>query len=285
MKCLITGSSGFIGRNLAEQLPYDIITLDKVGSPDHKMNMASDFFYKLPKVDCIIHCAADPAVLSGVDDPLTMYANNVTATMNCLEYARKNNAAFIYLSSSRVYEHDGVRSFYGATKLCSEHLITEYGDMYGIKYVINRLGLVSGKYQNGHINQGVVCYWIKQHLNNGKLDYIGYGGKGDQIRDVLHVDDLCELIKYEVNNIDKVNNKTFDAGGGIFNSFTLADLTLRIQQITGKYIKIGSIPETRTSDIFSYITDNGHVTKLTGWKPKKSLYNIIYDITKWLQEG
>ena len=42
--------------------------------------------------------------------------------------------------------------------------------------------------------QGFVSLWLWRHLNNLKLNYIGFGGTGKQVRDVLHIEDLCELI-------------------------------------------------------------------------------------------
>ena len=45
------------------------------------------------------------------------------------------------------------------------------------------------------------------------LFYIGYGGNGNQVRDVLHIDDLCNLINLQINNFKNIYNKTFTVGG------------------------------------------------------------------------
>ena len=56
--------------------------------------------------------------------------------------------------------------------------------------------------------------WLWRHLNNLKLNYIGFGGTGQQVRDVLHIGDLCELILLQIQRINKINNKLFNVGGG-----------------------------------------------------------------------
>ena len=69
-------------------------------------------------------------------------------------------------------------------------LIEEFAYQYGIKFIINRCGVISGPLQFGKQDQGFVSLWIWRHLNKIKLNYIGYGGNGHQVRDVLHIDDL-----------------------------------------------------------------------------------------------
>ena len=79
------------------------------------------------------------------------------------------------------------KSIYGFTKLSSELLIKEYSYLHNIKYIINRVALVSGPWQFGKEEQGFVSLWVWRHLNRLKLNYIGFGGTGRQVRDVLHI--------------------------------------------------------------------------------------------------
>ena len=84
------------------------------------------------------------------------------------------------------------KNFYGYTKYSSEALIKEYCYAYNISYIINRCG--SSPWQWGKIDQGFIVYWILCYLFNKKLNYIGYGGNGYQVRDVLNINDLVKLI-------------------------------------------------------------------------------------------
>ena len=72
------------------------------------------------------------------------------------------------------------KSIYGYCKHSSEQLIKEFSFLYKIKYIINRLGVISGPWQFGKQDQGFVSLWIWKHINKKKLSYIGFGGKGSQ---------------------------------------------------------------------------------------------------------
>lgn len=57
------------------------------------------------------------------------------------------------------------------------------------------------------------------------LKYKGYGGHGHQVRDVLHIDDLCQLLEIQIKKINKINNLIFNVGGGPKNAISLLQLT------------------------------------------------------------
>ena len=86
-------------------------------------------------------------------------------------------------------------SLYGFSKLSSEILIKEYSFLYNMKYLINRFGVVSGYGQFGKQDQGFLSMWLWRHLNKLKINYQGFGGYGNQVRDVLDINDLCLLVK------------------------------------------------------------------------------------------
>jgi len=275
------------------------------------------------EMDLVVECSAEPSVLAGLDGPPSYLINtNLTGTVNCLEAARRHSAIFIFLSTSRVYPIEtiddlalregntryeleevqplpgvsargisegfpiaGPRSLYGATKLCSELLLTEYIDTYGLRGIINRCGVLTGPWQMGKVDQGVVVLWMARHVFGGDLSYIGYGGTGKQVRDMLHVDDLLRLVTYQVRHIDDLSGQTFNVGGGRDMSASLLELTAMCQEITGKTIDIGRVPETRRSDVRIYITDNTKVHRATGWAPEKSIGTILGDIHRWIDSN
>ena len=164
-------------------------------------------------------------------------------------------------------------------------LIEEFSYQYDIKYIINRCGVISGPLQFGKQDQGFVSLWVWKHLNNLKLNYIGYGGYGHQLRDVLHINDLCELIYLQINKIFKVNNLTFTVGGSNYSKTSLKELTKICEKITGNKIKIGKISRTSNYDIPYFVTDNSKVSKIYGWKVKKNIRKIVEDIYGWLSKN
>ena len=274
---------------------------------------------RLGRVDLIVDCAAEPSVLASRQEPFKAIQSNLIGTFNCLELARRSPADFIFLSTSRVYpvaaleeipweelptRYDwkkdasgtgysyegitqqfplnGVRSLYGATKLCSEHLIMEYLDMYKLRGVINRFGIIAGPWQWGKEDQGVVGFWVARHKYKGSLSYIGYGGTGKQVRDALHIDDVCELVLLEIGQMERVDRQLFNVGGGRKNSFSLYELTKQVSAITKVAMPLTAVAETRPHDLRIYIADNSLITKHTGWAPRRSLENILSETSRWI---
>lgn len=270
--------------------------------------------------DLIIECSAEPSVHAGYGgSPAYVLNTNLLGTINCLEYARKHGSAMMFLSTSRVYPITGLRtielveeaerlvvapgrsgpgwsaagisesfplagsrSIYGATKLASELLIEEYRAMYGLDMVINRCGVLTGRWQMGKVDQGVTVLWMARHVFGGKLSYMGFGGHGKQARDVLHIDDLYDLLRLQLNDIKRHSGQVYNVGGGPEVSVSLRELTDACRRVSGQTIAIGSDPETREADIPYYITDNAMVTKATGWRPRRSVETILNDIYLWL---
>jgi len=273
-------------------------------------------------IDLMLECSAEPSVLAGYNSsPRYVIDTNLGGTINCLEYARKHNAGVIFLSSSRVYPIEtlnnmayteaetrfelsanqpvtgisalgisescpleGARSMYGTSKLCSELILQEYMAMYDMPGIINRCGVLTGPWQMGKVDQGVVVLWAARHLYGGKLGYIGYGGMGKQVRDILHVQDLLALITHQIEHLDTLSGGLYNAGGGQEISVSLSELTQICEKHTGNSIDIQSVPETRDADIPIYITDNTRITGATGWKPTITPDEILSEIVDWLRE-
>lgn len=272
------------------------------------------------KLDLLIECSAEPSVMAGVNSsPEYLLETNLVGALNCFELVRKNQADVIFLSTSRVYPIkklnslkfiekatrfelsakqkipgvsqkgisekfplDGIRSLYGSTKLCAELILQEYLENYQIRGVINRFGLIAGPWQMGKVDQGVIALWLARHVFQKPLTYIGFGGKGKQVRDVLHVDDVFEIINLQLKNLSQFNGQIYNLGGGLKNSLSLKELTLSCQKITGRKIKINSTSKTRAGDVRIYITDNSKIKKQTNWKPKRGLEETLEDIYNWI---
>jgi len=273
--------------------------------------------------DIILECSAEPSVQAGFTSGARYLVNtNLLGTVNCLEFAARCDASIIFLSTSRVYpiaamrnlpldeigdrfeirKHEsgrgwsaegistdfplaGGRSLYGATKLCSEILTQEYAEIHGLKAVINRCGVITGPWQMGKVDQGFVTHWAARYFFGGTLDYTGFGGHGLQVRDILHVDDLFELINIQMNNLEYYKGQVFNVGGGSSNSVSLLELSRRCADIIGRTLNTGSRPSTNPSDIPYYVSDNSEVTAKTGWKPKRSVDVILMDIFAWIKEN
>jgi CDP-paratose 2-epimerase len=280
-------------------------------------------FDRVPSVDIVIDAAAEPSVLAGkVPGELeNLIDTNLNGTINTLYFVKKHQAAIIFLSTSRVYPYntleladlissssrfdlsnnqifqglseqgvaenyplEGLRSLYGATKLASEYFIQEFAHNFGLSAVINRCGVLSGPYQMGKIDQGVIVLWMAKHFWKGKLGYIGYGGLGQQTRDILHIRDLFRLVQWQISNLNLLKNQIFNVGGGLLNSVSLVELTKLCTTITGNRIDIDSTLANRPGDLPIYITDNSKVTNFCQWKPEITVEELLIEIFDWLKK-
>ena len=287
---------------------YSILKKNKIKNYNFDISKY-EYFKRLPKFDIIIHCCAEAAIEKSKTNLDKVISTNLTGTINILKKAKKDKSKVIFLSSSRVYpiklihkklgninlnkkikitatinEKDdirGVKSIYGFTKLASEMLIEEFSYAFKLKYIINRCGVISGPLQFGYQDQGFVSLWVWNHMMKKDLKYIGYGGNGNQLRDVLHIDDLCSLILKQLKYINRINNKIFTVGGSKKSSISLLSLTKSCQKITRNIVRIKKIKKTSIYDIPYYVTNNYFVSKIYRWRPKKNISNIIEDIYFW----
>ena len=140
---------------------------------------------------------------------------------------------------------EGVRSLYGATKFAAELLMLEYIDVYGIRGVIDRCGVIAGSWQMGKVDQGFVALWVLSHFFYRRLNYIGFNGTGKQVRDILHIKDLVDLIDIQLCNSSNINGEIYNVGGGIKNTVSLLELTEICLDVLGNKIEIGRIKEDR----------------------------------------
>ena len=322
MKILITGGCGFVGSNLAiyfkkNRIGSKIDSLDNLSRSGALLNFQrlrknkiknfkidisnNTAVQSLPRYDLVIDCCAETAVEASKREIDRVFNTNLLGTFNILKKCTKDKSNLIFLSSSRVYSIKQLyklkknkslinekfdtlepKSIYGFCKHSSEQLIKEFSFLYKIKYIINRFGVISGPWQFGKQDQGFVSLWVWKHINKKKLSYIGFDGKGSQIRDVIHISDVCKLVALQIKKINNIYNLTINVGGGKKNAISLKNLTKLCQKITLNNIKISSKKKTSEYDIPYYITDNSKVQKIYKWNPKRSFLHIIQDVYKWM---
>jgi CDP-paratose 2-epimerase len=274
----------------------------------------------LPEISALVECSAEPSVMSGIDgDTSYLLHTNLTGAYNCLELARRDGAFFVFLSTSRVYpvapqvelnleegetrfeiaaEQDvagvspagiseefplqGARTLYGTTKLAAELLIEEYRAAFGLPAVADRCGVIAGPWQMGKVDQGVFTHWMLAHHFRNPLSYIGFGGHGKQVRDLLHVEDLVDLVERQLMNSAAWDGRTVNVGGGRECSLSLLETTEICQRLTGNKVPIAPVPETRAGDVPVYLSDCARLFGLDEWRPQRSAEQVLADIHDWI---
>jgi CDP-paratose 2-epimerase len=275
----------------------------------------------LDHVDAIVECSAEPSVMAGVDgSPDYLIQTNLVGAHHCLELARRDTAQFVFLSTSRVYpvaaldaigvreaetrfelEPEqaqpgvtakgiaesfplaGARTLYGATKLAAEHLVTEYAATYGLRTAVDRCGVIAGPWQMGKVDQGVFSHWLMAHYFDRDLAYFGYGGSGRQVRDLLHVEDLADLVEEQLLHPEHWTGTTFNVGGGRAGSLSLLETTELCRELTGNEVAIRAEPKGRAGDVPVYLSDCTALFAHTDWRPRREPREVLADTLRWIE--
>lgn len=277
----------------------------------------------LPKPEWVLDCAAEPSVLAGVGGSVSSFGvmdHNLIGTIRLLELCKNVGAGFILLSTSRVYSiqtlatipvvcrdsaytpacFDSVYgltpagitenfptapplSLYGASKRCSEIIALEYGAAFGFPVWINRCGVLAGRGQFGKIDQGIFSFWIRSWASGQPLAFIGFDGRGSQVRDCLHPRDLTPVLLRQMDDAEP-NTSTSDTdgricnfGGGRDNAMSLAQLSRWCELHIGER-EVDTIPATRPFDLPWVVLDSTKARQLWNWQPITPIEAILQEI-------
>ena len=247
--------------------------------------------------------------------------HNLVGTINLLEYCKRNKAGFILLSTSRVYSiaplvslpltvsneayhprfgscsvaglsGEGVAenfsttpplSLYGATKLASEILALEYGEAFGLPIWINRCGVLAGAGQFGRPEQGIFAFWINAYLRRQQLKYIGFDGRGYQVRDCLHPRDVATLVRKQMQSPERKADRVQNVSGGVQSAMSLAQLSAWCADRFGKH-HVGHDSAARPYDVPWIVLDSTKAKRQWDWQPNLPVGQILEEIAQHAEE-
>lgn len=234
-KCLVTGSNGFLGRNLVEHLlikGHSVDTLDQTRSDlDHKylkhFNLDICDYKTLKKkiktsYDYIFHFAAISDIENSTQYPYLTFNTNISGTLNMLNIMLLSHSKNFIFSSS-IYVNSNQGSFYRISKTACEEILFEYEKRFKINFKVFRYGSIFGKYspEKNKINK------IKSVYHNRKKAYID--GTGDEVRRYISVDSaLKKTLDLSFNNS---KNKFYEITGK--KKTTLKSLTNKLNKKLG----------------------------------------------------
>jgi CDP-paratose 2-epimerase len=243
--------------------------------------------------------------------------HNLASLINVLEYCKRHSAGLTLLSSSRVYSisalvalplRDTEKAFelddsdtlpggvsskgvgpefstqapislYGSTKLACEVLALEYGEAFGFPVWVNRCGVLAGAGQFGTPDQGIFAFWVNARLRQHPLKYIGFDGRGKQVRDALNPRDLGGLIREQMRTVRNEGRRIYTAGGGPANAMSLRQLNDWCDGRFGAWQPASEL-QPRPYDIPWIIMDNSAASLDFGWSPGVTLGQTLSEIAE-----
>jgi CDP-paratose 2-epimerase len=137
----------------------------------------------------------------------------------------------------------------------------------------------------GKVDQGVAVLWMAAHYWKKRLSYIGFEGSGKQVRDILHIHDLCRLLDEQIHEFNNFSGNIFNVGGGISNAASLKELTSMCMEVTGNNIQIDEVKKQREGDIRIYVTNNSKLYQKTSWRPTRSVDETMREIYEWIRDN
>lgn len=319
MRALITGGAGFIGSHLSEALlekGYEVDVIDNL-STGRKKNIAHllshddfEFFQTtimnewvledlISQSDVVYHLAAAVGVKLIIEKPVETIETNIRGTENVLKFANKARKKVLIASSSEVYgklPHEMLsetndrqygpttahRWSYAASKAIDEFLALAYHKEYNLPVIIARLFNTVGPRQVGRYGM-VLPNFVKQALGD---EPISIYGDGKQSRSFTYVGD-CVRVLYELMENDKAVGEVFNIGN--MKEISIEDLAIRVKELANskselKYIPYDEAYEGGFEDMQRRCPDNAKIKELLGYKPSKSLDEIIESTIKYHRE-
>jgi CDP-paratose 2-epimerase len=289
MNILITGCAGFIGNALWKRWEnkYKLVGIDDmsretavapiIDSMQHHLFYVEDVCnidkINLPKLDLIVHLAAQVSVVNSLIDPIKDLKTNIEGTLRMCMLAQKNQCKLIYSSTNKVYgELNDVNE--PITDKQTLYPETPYGisKCAGAQYVLDMLpdlgyvfhqSCIYGETQQGTVDQGWIG-WIRNRIKTNSP--ITCFGDGSQVRDLLHVEDLIDI--YEMVLENKLEPGSYITGGGIKNAYSFTEV---VNMCGGS---IANYAEWRQHDQKYFVSDNTKLTK-SGWAPKIEFKNWV----------
>jgi CDP-paratose 2-epimerase len=262
-------------------------------------------------VSQVFHFAGQTAVTTSLEQPLEDFEVNARGTLNLLEAIRNAESppSLIFTSTNKVYGSledielraaqgryepatAGVRergigenravdfhSPYGCSKGSADQYVLDYTRSFGLKAAVFRMSCIYGPHQLGTEDQGWLAHFALRALAGEPITLYG---DGQQVRDVLYIDDLVDAFLLGEEQMERVSGQAFNLGGGARNAISLLDLIGMLQSLHGRCQV--RFQDWRIGDQRYYVSDTRRFEAATGWRPRVDVRTGVERLYRWLVE-
>jgi CDP-paratose 2-epimerase len=259
----------------------------------------------------VYHLAAQVAVTDSLAYPVEDFEVNARGTLNILEAIRAKGRAtpLVFASTNKVYgtleavatqatpvghlpRDPALRRWgigeampldlstpYGCSKGAADQYVLDYAHSFGIPTAVLRMSCVYGPRQFGTEDQGWVAHFMIRAIEGEAVTLFG---DGEQVRDVLHVQDAVRAYRLVMADIARLAGRAFNLGGGPSNAVSLATMLGAIERLTGRRIERRH-EEVRTGDQPYFVADTRALAAATGWRPRLPWEEGVRDLFGWLR--
>jgi len=309
---LITGGAGFIGSHFVHFIlnncpTWKVINLDAITYAGDLQNLRDiednknyTFIYGditqpeqalLPfrdhNIDYVVHMAAETHVDNSIASSEKCVITNILGTRILLEHARDHKVKkFLYVSTDEVYGSLSLEdkqwmeesllspsSPYSASKASGEFLCRAFYKTHGLPVLITRS---SNNYGPNQFPEKLIPLFIKNLLTGNPVPVYG---KGNNIRDWLHVTDNCRAIfnVLEKGNIGEIYNVGAD------NELTNLQITKRLIILLNKDENLIKFVKDRPGHDLRYSVNSNKIKETLGWKPQIDFLTGLSETVGWYQ--
>lgn len=319
MKVLVVGGAGYIGSHTARLVRkhgHEVLIYDNL-STGHKL-LANGFELivgdigdsktltaAMGGIEAVMHFAADASVGESIAEPRKYFKNNVQAALGLLNIAMDTGVRhFVFSSSCAVYgiptqvpiseqtSREPINP-YGISKLCFEHALEAYSKAYNLHVAALRYFNAAGADESGEIGE---LHDPESHLipialaaacgRGPELQVFGTDyptPDGTCIRDYVHVNDLAEAHVLALKELNAGTRSLFlNLGTG--SGHSIKEILVTIENVTGKSVPWRPVAR-RPGDPPVLVADATRARELLGWKPQRTLQEIVSTAWGWMQKG
>ncbi len=291
MKVIITGATGFIGRNIAESMQEDgaevtglgrnveigkVLTEKGIEFLENDITDTERLIELFSNADYVVHSAGKSGDWGSYRD---FYNNNVIGTRNIIEACKKHNIfRIVFISTPSVYYNGRDRldilesdplpkkmaTNYAKTKfICENELFSSYHES-GIKTIVLRPRAVYGAYDKTI---------IPRILKMAEKDQFPLIKGGKALTDITYINNLIEAVKLCLKANDDSWNEIYNISNG--QSVTIFDWFSEMLQIFEKRFQPKTIPE-RAAKIIAGINELICTIPSVNTKPSMTRFSVGY---------